>query len=155
MERVLRDVVGKDLREVRIVFEQSKNPKQEVAAGLVSVVKLRDDYETFDAAKFGDDVLAQKVIINSNKERYPEMAEEVVYLFGCLYDIMSNADMSFGLDKYKSFREKDSFLGKMRSAVAALDPTGTGYSNITYAHAFVKCATVANNMLIADMKEQY
>jgi hypothetical protein len=37
MERVLRDIVGKDLRDVSIVFEQSKNPKQEVAAGLVSV----------------------------------------------------------------------------------------------------------------------
>jgi hypothetical protein len=154
MERVLRDVVGKTLRDVRIVFEQSKNPKQEVAAGLVSVVKLRDNYETFDAEKFGDDVLAQKIIIDSNNERYPEIANEVVYLFDCLYDILCSTDLNFGLDKYPSFREKDSFLEKMRSAVAALDPIGTGYSRITYAYAFVKCATVANNMLIKDMKDQ-
>lgn len=154
MEHVFRDVVGKELQNVKIVFEQSRNPKQEVAAGLVSVVKLRDDYETFDAVKYGDDVLAQKVIINSNNERYPEIAEEVVYLFSRLYDILSSINLNFGLDKYASFRDKDSFLEKMRSAVAALDPVGTGYSKITYAYAFVKCATVANNMLIADMKNQ-
>jgi hypothetical protein len=154
MERVLRDVVGKDLDPVRIVFEQSQNPKQEVAAGLVSVVNLRGDGATFDTAIYGDDVLSQKVIIDANYQRYPEIAEEVVYLFSCLYDILSGVDVNFGLDKYASFRDKDSFLGKMRSAVAALDPVGTGYSNITYAHAFVKCAAVANNMLIADMKNQ-
>jgi hypothetical protein len=153
MERVLRDIVGKELREVRIVFEQSKNPKQEVAAGLVSVVRLRDESAPADFG-YGDDLLVQKVIIGGNGERDPSVAGEVIQLFGSLYDILSSDDLNFGLNKYRSFKAKDEFLEKMRSAVSALDPVGTGYAKITYAQAFVKCAQVENNILISDMKEQ-
>jgi hypothetical protein len=154
MENVIREMVGKQLKDVRIVFEQSENPKQEVAAGLVSVVRLRNENEEFNPSNYKDDMLDQKVIINGSGEKFPSVVEEVVYLFDRLYDILANDDMSFKISKYQSFRDKDAFLEKMKSAIAALDPNGTGYSKITFAYAFVKCAQVANNMLITDMKNQ-
>jgi hypothetical protein len=94
------------------------------------------------------------VIIGRNGERDPAVAEEVILLFSNLYDILSSDELNFGLSKYRSFKEKAAFAEKMRSAANALDPLSTGYARITYAQAFVKCAQVANNMLISDMKDQ-
>jgi hypothetical protein len=152
LNNILRKIVGEDLKAARIRFEQSDKPKQVVAAGLVSVNRLRDESETFSAANYKDDVLDAKVLVDSNNEKFPVVAEEVISLFGNLYDILTSDEASFQLNKYPSFREKESYIEKLRSGISSLDPISTGLRKITYANAFVKCAEVSNHLLITDMR---
>jgi hypothetical protein len=152
LARVLREAAGKDLADTNIKFVTINNPKEVVAAGLVSVKNLRRSDETFNAADYASDVLAQKVVIRGDGTKNESSKAEVLALFDKLYEILSSDDLSFKLNGYKSFRTKEDFMSKMNAAFSALDPVGSGYDRITYAYAFVRCAQVANTMLIADMK---
>jgi hypothetical protein len=154
LSKVFKIIVGGDLVDARIRFEQSERPKVVVAAGLVSVNRLRGEAETFNAADYKDDMLDQKTIISNSGEKSPGVVEEVVYLFGSLYDILLAEDTGFQLNKYASFRDKESYIEKLRAGVSALDPVSTGLRKITYANAFVKCAEISNHLLITDMRNQ-
>jgi hypothetical protein len=154
LNSIMCKIVGAELQTSRIRFEQSDKPKQVVAAGLVSVNKLRDDAETFNAADYKDDILDSKVFVTSANEKNHAVGEEVLSLFGSLYDILAAEDSNFQLNKYPSFNEKEGYIEKLRSGMSSLDPVSTGLRKITYANCFVKCAEVSNYLLILDMKNQ-
>jgi hypothetical protein len=154
LANIFKKFVGGDLAGARIRFEQSDKPKVVVAAGLVSVNRLRGEAETFNAADYKDDMLDQKTIISSGGDKFPGVVEEVVYLFGNLYDILVADDTGFQLNKYASFRDKENYIEKLRAGVSSLDPVSTGLRKITYANAFVKCAEVSNHLLITDIRNQ-
>jgi hypothetical protein len=154
LTNIFKKIVNNGSADYRIRFEQSEKPKVVVAAGLVSVNKLRSEAETFNAADYKDDMLDQKVIINSSGDKFSGIVEEVLYLFSSLYDISVADETGLQLNKYASFRDKDSYIDKLRAGVSVLDPVSTGLRKITYANAFVKCAEVSNHLLVTDMRNQ-
>jgi hypothetical protein len=154
LTNIFKKIVGGDLTDARIRFEQSERPKVVVAAGLVSVNRLRGEAETFNAADYKDDMLDQKTIVTGAGEKFPGVIEETLYLFGSLYDILVAEEAGFQLNKYASFRDKENYIEKLRAGVSSLDPVSTGLRKITYANAFVKCAEVSNHLLITDIRNR-
>jgi hypothetical protein len=152
LKNIFTKIVGEDLQDTRIRFEKSNNPKQVVAAGLVSVNSLRSDTETFNPADYKYDVLDSKVLVDGDNKKFPHVLEEVLYLFGSLYDILISDETNFQLEKYPSFRDKEIYIEKLRAGISSLDPVSTGLRKITYANAFVKCAEVSNYLLVTDMR---